>query len=310
MKKTPWWVWTIGAVVVVAAIAAAVFLAGTPAEGPGSAGPSSGEVPGTGATSSVEPTATLPDEDGSTQTPPEPGKPQTVRLYFVRGEKLGVVSRQVPPTKAVATAAAQQLLLGPTGVEKSWGFSSEVPVGTDLLGVSIKDGTATVDLSGEFASGGGTLSVSLRLAQVVFTLTQFSTVDRVMFQMDGKTVGVFTGEGVVLDGPQTRADYEDVVPALLVEGPTPGATVTSPVRIWGTGNTFEASFMVRIEDADGVTIVEKPGMATSGTGTRGTFDITVPYATAATGMGTIVVYESSAKDGSPVNVVEIPVKLQ
>ena len=310
MKKTPWWVWAIGAAVIVTAIAGALFLGRDTADGPGSEGPSSGETPGAESTSSAEPTATLPDEDGSAGEPAEPGKPQTVRLYFGRGEKLGVVSRQVPVTKAVATTAMQQLLLGPTGTEKGWGFTSEVPVGTDLLGLSIADGTANVDLSGEFASGGGTLSVSMRLAQVVFTLTQFSTVDRVVFRMDGTTVGIFTGEGVMLDGPQTRADYEDVVPALLVEGPTPGDTVTSPVRIWGTGNTFEAAFMVRIEDPDGATLIEKPGMATSGTGTRGTFDITVPFDTAATGMGTIVVYESSAKDGSPINVVEIPVKLQ
>lgn len=309
MKRTPWWVWAIGAVVIVAAIAGAMFLGRDTADGPGPAGPSSGETPGTGTTSGVEPTVTPPGDDGSVETP-ESGTAQTVRLYFGRGEKLGVVSRQVPATKAVATVAMQQLLLGPTGAEKGWGFTSEVPVGTDLLGLSVTDGTATVDLSGEFARGGGTLSVSMRLAQVVFTLTQFSTVDRVVFRMDGKSVGVFTGEGVMLDGPQTRADYEDVVPALLVEGPTPGDTVRSPVRIWGTGNTFEAAFMVRIEDPNGATLVEKPGMATSGTGTRGTFDITVPFDTAATGMGTIMVYESSAKDGSPINVVEIPVKLQ
>ena len=81
------------------------------------------------------------------------------------------------------------------------------------------------------------------------------------------------------------------------------------MRLWGTANTFEAMFMVRITGSDGSTIVEVPAQATSGTGTRGTFDVSVPYPLAAGGNGAVVVYEESAADGSDIHLVEIPVTL-
>ena len=49
--------------------------------------------------------------------------------------------------------------------------------------------------------------------------------------------------------------------------------------------------------------------ATSGSGTRGTFDVSIPYPAGHAGPGKLVVYESSAKDGSRVNVVKIPLRL-
>jgi hypothetical protein len=47
--------------------------------------------------------------------------------------------------------------------------------------------------------------------------------------------------------------------------------------------------------------------ATSGTGTRGTFDFTTePYTVPFDGVGALIVFEHSAKDGSRINLVEIP----
>ena len=56
----------------------------------------------------------------------------------------------------------------------------------------------------------------------------FPTVESVEFRLDGQPVTTFSSEGIVLDGPQTRADYEDVTPAILVETPAPFETVTDP----------------------------------------------------------------------------------
>ena len=59
-------------------------------------------------------------------------------------------------------------------------------------------------------------------------------------------------------------------------------------------------------DADGTILIEEPMMATSGTGTRGTFDVTVEFDAQPGAQITLRVFEHSAKDGSEINVVEIP----
>jgi germination protein M len=307
MKNVPWWVWVVGVLVIALAVLGGVLIGRMSAED--TAGPGDEATTTVEPTSSVEPTPTLPGDDGSDDATTDTTKPQYVRVYFARGDRLGVALRQIPPTKAVASAAMQELLLGNSSAEQGYGLSTEVPVGTRLGGVTIKSGTATVNLNREFESGGGTHSMMMRLAQVVFTLTQFNTVDDVVLLIDGEKVDVFSSEGLVLADTQKRSDFEAVLPAIFVEGPTPGATVASPVRVWGTANTFEATFMIKILDPDGDVIYDKFTTATSGSGTRGTFEVKVPFTTPKSGMGALVVYEQSAMDGSPINVVEIPVKM-
>lgn len=227
----------------------------------------------------------------------------------MRGDKIGVASRTLPATTAVATAAINALLAGPSPADSSAGLNTSIPTGTRLLGVSIANGTATVDLTGTFESGGGSLSMVGRLAQVTYTATQFPTVSRVNFRLDGKPVTVFGGEGIILDHPATRADFESVTPAILVEAPTPGTSISGQVRVWGTANVFEAAFRLQVTAPDGAVIVDRAVQATSGTGTRGTFDVTVDLAQAGARAATLTVYDLSAKDGSRQDVVAIPVRV-
>jgi hypothetical protein len=57
--------------------------------------------------------------------------------------------------------------------------------------MNIDDGLATIDLSREFEAGGGSLSMFGRLAQLVYTVTQFPTVDEVALMLDGQRVDGF-----------------------------------------------------------------------------------------------------------------------
>jgi germination protein M len=234
----------------------------------------------------------------------------TVNVYFARDEKMAAAGRVITKTQGVGAAAVRALLAGPTAKEKAAGMSTSIPKGTTLLGLNIKNGIATVDLSKEYASGGGSLSMFTRLAQMVFTLTQFPSIKGVSFMLDGKPIDVLGGEGIIIDHPMTRADYEDMSPAILVESPTLGATVKSPVRVTGTANVFEAVFSVNIVDGDGLVIADERVQASSGTGTRGTFDVAITYPAGHAGQGSLIVFEKSAKDGSNVNVVEIPIVLK
>ncbi len=273
-------------------------------------GPSSS--PGPSALPSGEPSAS-PSAAPSAST--SPSETMVVRAYFVLGGEPGTVGllpvlRTVPKSAAVATAAMDALLAGPTAVESGdRQITSAVPDGTRLLGVTIKSGVGTVDLSTEFDSGGGTASMQYRLAQVVYTLTQFNTVKSVVFKIDGATVTVFSSEGIVLDGPVGRADYYDQLPSIFVDRPAYRAAIGNPARVTGNANVFEATFRVAILDATGKTLVDEQVMATCGTGCRGTFDVTLKYTVAKAQYGTLRAYNLSAKDGTPEDIRDYSVWL-
>jgi hypothetical protein len=155
--------------------------------------------------------------------------------------------------------------------------NSDVPPN---LSLKIVDGDAQVT---------GSLLSPAALAQVVYTLTRFPTVKTV----NGKT----------------RADVEGFVPAILVEHPTVDQAVTSPLRVTGNANTFEATFEYDLKDANGKVLSHHFESATSGSGQRGTFDFTIPFTVDSAQDGTLVVFESSAEDGSRIHIREIPLRL-
>ncbi len=163
-------------------------------------------------TTTTAPAAAQPDAPA-----PTGGATTAVQLYFTRGETLQAVSRPVPRVARVGAEAVKALLGGPTAEESRSGLGTAIPRETRFRDLIIDDGVAKVDLSGAFESGGGTLSLTMRLAQVTCTLDQFGSVRGVRFALDGKLVNVFSGNGIVLDEPVTCSSYRD----LLRPGATP-----------------------------------------------------------------------------------------
>lgn len=262
-------------------------------------------------------TTSGPEKTPSPEDTPAPTQgTTTVRAYFYLGsftDNSGLVPvlREIPKTQAVGAAAMNALLAGPNDAELGArpAMYTVIPEGTRFLGLRIEGGIATVNLSREFESGGGSAAVVGRLAQVVYTLTQFPTVQGVRFELDGEPVEVFGGEGVVLSEPVGRDDYYDQLPTIFVDRPAWGGVLANPARVTGLANTFEATFQVRIANEAGRALASGPVMATCGTGCWGTFDVTISYDVASAGWGTLQVYELSAKDGSVVNRTEYPVWL-
>ena len=229
-----------------------------------------------------EPSAT------GTGTTTAPSKTTDVRVYWLRDGKVWPALREVEETEAVAAAALDELLTGPTPQEQAdLEFTTAIPDGTEVEELKIEDGVARIELSAELPEE--------PLAQVVYTVSQFPTVRSVEIQ--GSTL--------------TRGDFEDQTPAILVESPLSFEEVASPLRVTGTANTFEATFNYELTDTDGLIVDENFVTATSGTGTRGTFDFTTDaYTVPFDGIGSLIVFELSAKDGSRINLVEIPVRMQ
>lgn len=270
-------------------------------------------------TTSIPETTTTALETTTTSEPAEMEDMDVVAYFIledinepVQGPYLVPVYRGVPETEGIAAAAVSALLEGPTQDETDGtpSISSAVPAGTELLGIVIEDGVATVDLTGEFDDGGGTASMAARLAQLVFTLTRFPTVDEVVLHLDGEPVEVFSSEGIILDGPQTREDYLEQVPPIFVDSPAWGEVVQSPVTVTGIANVFEATFQIMLTDDDGLPLFEEPVMASCGTGCWGDFSVKIPYEIDRDQFGALIVWEFSAKDGSRQNIREYLIQLR
>jgi hypothetical protein len=263
---------------------------------------------------SPEPTATVTvtaspsgaSSAAASPSPPAAPAETAVRLYFLRDEKLGVAERRVRHTTMPATASMKALLAGPSAAEQDAGLGTAIPAGTRLLDLSIADGTARVDLSSEFAAGGGSLAMTARVAQVVYTLTRFPTVRAVEILLDGALVEALGGEGIVLAGRQRRADWRDLEPNIFVESPGVGALLSSPFLLSGTAMVFEGSFQARLVDSSSRRIVNVIMQASRGAPGRGRFSREVPFSTAAR-RGTLIVFAQSMEDGSRQDEVRIPV---
>lgn len=212
----------------------------------------------------------------------------------------------MPTTKAVANAAVAALLAGPTAEERAAGLTSALPLELTLTRVTLRDTTARVEIAGLLTdtTAAGT---RLQLAQIVYTVTQFPSVQGAIVFINGEPM-LLPGDPASADQALTRTDFEDVTPAILVESPTVGETVSSPVIARGSANTFEATFIAELRNRDDTTLVKRVVTATSGSGTRGTFRVSLPFAQT-TAQAQLVVYELSAQDGRVINLVRIPLRL-
>jgi hypothetical protein len=176
-------------------------------------------------------------------------------------EFLVPVHRAVRPTNDVAAAAIRELLAGPTAGERSGDnggrhgglaqLSTALPNQATLLAVDIQGGIATVDLSGVFDPVDDVATAVNRQAQIVYTLTQFPTIDGVVFLEEGKPVAVVEGhEGTNSFGPASRGLYFDQRRSVFVEEPSWGFQVGDSIHVSGE-TTYEGD--LRIALVDGMT---------------------------------------------------------
>lgn len=257
--------------------------------------------------------------DGSpttvTPAPPAPDGLRALSVYWGDGqaERVVPVTRYLDPDSGLARGAVLALLAGPSAEERTRGLASAVPAGSRLLGITVRDSIATVDLSREFESGGGSASMSMRLAQLVYTLTRVPGVSRVQLWLEGLSVSTFSGEGLMLRQPLTRRDFPNAAPfdedpPVVLTEPVPGSEVGEPVMVRGTANVYEAQVGLRVRDAGGRVIVETWTTATCGTGCRGTFEKSLALPDSVRGEIVVEAYAPSAKDGSDMHRVTTRVR--
>lgn len=140
---------------------------------------------------------------------------QTVQVYWVKdagGKFQGVPTKlalkEADRPDTTLQAAFSSLLAGP----KDARVSSEIPKGTKLRSLSVKNEGVYVDLSGEFISGGGSSSMSSRLGQVIYTATSLKPNAKVWISVEGKPLELLGGEGLEVAQPSTRQTFDKNFP--------------------------------------------------------------------------------------------------
>lgn len=276
--------------------------------GCGSAGLSSGgtTVPAptsTAASTTVSTSPSTTDEPATTAINPV-DEPSTA-IYLLENGVLHVVGRSLGASDPVSVM--QALVAGPASVELGAGISSALPPDAKVLGVSVEGSTAHVNLSADVAEGAEG-DLTMRAAQVVYTLTALPGIHTVEFAFDG-VVNVGFGRPELNVHPLGREQFTDgVLPLILLETPLPYAKVSGePLVLSGAASTFEATVNYKVLDPHGTLLVEGVTMATCGTGCWGTFHQSVALPAGAVGPFTVQVFDYSSKDGSVVDLQQIVV---
>jgi Immunoglobulin-like domain of bacterial spore germination len=177
--------------------------------------------------------------------------PMALTVFQVENGKLHAETVNVPATRAVAHAALGALGLGSADV-------------------TIDAGTATVELDE---------ATPEQVAEIVYTLTQYSSVQRVDV---GGRMGL------------TRDDVTTFVPPILVERPANAGTVATTFTVSGTASVFEATLVLEVRRGTAM-LSRQTVTASEGAPGRGTFSATVH---APAGHVTLAAYSPSAEDGS------------
>ena len=144
---------------------------------------------------------------------PKPTATTKAKLFFVQVDTDGNVNRksvvrQIPKSDSPLTDTIKALLAGPESSEKAM---SLIPQGTRLLSATVRNGIAALNFSEEFEFNSiGADGYRAQLMQIVFTATEFATVESVQFLVNGQRKEYLgSGEDVYMwiGSPYTRSSF-------------------------------------------------------------------------------------------------------
>ncbi|MFP4408849.1 MAG: GerMN domain-containing protein [Spirochaetaceae bacterium] len=135
------------------------------------------------------------------------------KLYYIRVTEDGsiypqAVTRTVHYTDSPMTETLKTLVSGPTADELNMGLLNLIPEGTLLRSAWVKDGVAYLNFNEEFRFNPmGVEGFMAQLQQVVFSATEFSTIEEVQILIEGERVEYLGGEGIYIGEPLRRGDF-------------------------------------------------------------------------------------------------------
>ena len=137
--------------------------------------------------------AAIPDEKSPAVQPAagEPSQTTPVTLYYQTSDGFIVpATRRIAKQEGIARAAINGLTDNAINREslEYYGLYPVLPEGTDILGLTIKNGTAIIDFNTKLLNYENEASERNIIAAVVYTLTEFRTVKEVKMLINGVPV--------------------------------------------------------------------------------------------------------------------------
>ena len=161
----------------------------------------------------IIPAGELPaDVYGSPAPPAEAHLPHRGTVYMIRTGRLVPVQRTLQGISgSLPEALLSALLQGPLNQDD---VRTAIPPDTRVNQLAVLNGVATVDLSEEFEEAGPGKQLTLRVAQVVYSLTSDPSIRGVLFSIDGEPRSVPDDTGTELFArPMERSDYDGFAPS-------------------------------------------------------------------------------------------------
>ena len=141
----------------------------------------------------------------------QPSNEERVTIYWLNdtANKIDVVPSEVTIEKSdrpsqVLEGAMEHLLAGPN----DQAYATTIPEGTKLLGISMENDGVHVNLSKEFTTGGGSTSMTGRLAQILYTASSLNPKEKVWIDIEGEPLEFLGGEGLIIEQPMNREDFK------------------------------------------------------------------------------------------------------
>ena len=231
--------------------------------------------------------------------------------YLVSGADeiyLTAERHRIAKTEAIARAALEELLHGAPQDED---HSTPFPKATKVDSVVIDDGVATVDWSADVLTGSGGARVEeLAIQSIVYTLTEFSSVTKVRFTVEGKSQGTasngrsiedFWGHAGLAAQPWSRAVSYEVLAPITLWTPLEGTGSAGTLKLTGLAQTFEANVGIILRDAKGKIVKQTSATALEAEPAREPFTKKLTFTPPSSPQTwTLEVFEASAMDGEIV----------
>jgi germination protein M len=133
-----------------------------------------------------------PGDDDLTPNPPVSGDAGQFQIWVIdhAGKSTFPVTLNIPKAEGIAREVLKHMVEGGPSQETltQKGVRAALPAGTLVLGISIRDGVCTIDFNEKFLDTADDGHETLMLTALVYTLTEFPTIESVIIWVKGHPV--------------------------------------------------------------------------------------------------------------------------